>query len=222
MISLFMSTIAASTQIKSKRASQDVMADTDPKSQFWRGVPAIYANKDNFVGTTMNYRVEVRSRWTVRNLYFLFICPYEHLNLKPDPKTDVETNMLWNWDVAEVFIGSDFKNIQRYKEFEVSPQGEWIDLDINLDAPHHEDGWVWNSNFKTAARIDSLHHIWYAFMKIPYASIDARPASVGQTLRVNFFLSEGPDSKHRSVVWQPTHGVTFHVPEAFGTLRLDR
>ena len=45
---------------------------------------------------------------------------------------DIETNELWNWDVAEVFIGSDFKNIRRYKEFEVSPQAEWVDLDINL------------------------------------------------------------------------------------------
>ena len=50
---------------------------------------------------------------------------------------DIETNELWNWDVAEVFIGSDFKNIRRYKEFEVSPQAEWVDLDVNLDAPRH-------------------------------------------------------------------------------------
>ena len=57
--------------------------------------------------------------------------------------------------MAEVFIGSDFKNIRRYKEFEISPQGEWVDLDINLDAPRHEDGWVWNSGFQASARIDS-------------------------------------------------------------------
>ena len=50
---------------------------------------------------------------------------------------DIETNELWNWDVAEVFIGSDFKNIRRYREFEVSPQAEWVDLDLNLDAPRH-------------------------------------------------------------------------------------
>jgi hypothetical protein len=36
------------------------------------------------------------------------------------------------------FIGDDFKNIRRYKEFEVSPQGEWVDLDVNLDNPPHE------------------------------------------------------------------------------------
>ena len=85
--------------------------------------------------------------------------------------------------MAEVFIGADFKNIRRYKEFEVSPQGEWIDLDINLDSPRHEDGWVWNSGFQSSARIDRAAKVWYGFMRIPYAAIDARPASAGNTLR---------------------------------------
>lgn len=74
------------------------------------------------------------------------------------------TNELWNWNVAEVFIGSDFKNIRRYKEFEISPQGEWVDLEINLDTPHHEDGWVWNSGFTVSARIDPAAKVRYGFM----------------------------------------------------------
>ena len=72
--------------------------------------------------------------------------------------------------MAEVFIGSDFKNIRRYKEFEISPRGEWIDLDIDLDAPRHEDGWVWNSGFEAAARVDAASKIWYGFMRIPYSA----------------------------------------------------
>ena len=74
------------------------------------------------------------------NLYFLFICPYDELYLKPAPTTRQETNELWNWDVAEVFISANFRDIKLYKEFEVSPQGEWVDLDIDLHKPHHEDG----------------------------------------------------------------------------------
>ena len=58
----------------------------------------------------LGYRTEVRTRWTKNNLYFLFVCPYEELHLKPAPNTQKETNELWNWDVAEVFVGSDFKN----------------------------------------------------------------------------------------------------------------
>jgi len=33
--------------------------------------------------------------------------------------------------LRKCFIGSDFKDIKRYKEFEVSPHNEWIDLDID-------------------------------------------------------------------------------------------
>jgi hypothetical protein len=69
------------------------------------------------------YRTEIRTRWTARNLYFLFVCPYEKLNLKPNPNRSAETYELWNWDVAEVFIGDDFSNIRRYKERQLSCAG---------------------------------------------------------------------------------------------------
>ena len=119
-----------------------------------------------------------------------------------------------------MFIGSDFQNIRRYKEFEISPHGEWIDLDINLDSPRHEDGWTWNSGFQAAARIDANARIWYGFMRIPYAKLDTRPASLGNTLRVNFFRSQGAQSDRKAIVWQPPHRTTFHTPEVFGNLRL--
>ncbi len=121
------------------------------------------------------YRTEVRTGWTAQNLYFLFVCPYEQLNLRPNPKTSTETYGLWNWDVAEVFIGADFKDVKRYKEFEISPQGEWTDLDIDLHKPHHEEGWTWNSGFQVSARIDRAARVWYGAVKIPYSAIDTRP-----------------------------------------------
>jgi hypothetical protein len=34
--------------------------------------------------------------------------------------------------VAEVFIGADFTDIRHDKEFEISPQGEWVDFEIDL------------------------------------------------------------------------------------------
>jgi hypothetical protein len=207
-------------QAESKRASRDVPVDADPQSDFWRSAPTVFLENDSRGNPVPGYRTEVRSRWTAGNLYFLFICPYTELNLKPDPKIDVETNKLWTWDVAEAFIGTDFQNIRKYKEFEVSPQGEWVDLDIDLDAPHHEDGWTWNSGFQTAARIDRAKSLWYAIMRIPYSSVDTRGAAAGNLLRINFYLSEGPRTNHKALAWQPTQKPTFHVPEAFGTLKL--
>jgi Carbohydrate family 9 binding domain-like len=210
----------ASRVFETKHATEDIAPGTDPTSEFWRAAPAIIAERDPFGNLIASHRTEVRSRWTNENLYFLFICPYEQLNLKPHPRTDIETNHLWNWDVAEVFVGSDFQNIRKYKEFEVSPQAEWIDLDIDLNNPHHENSWTWNSDFKVAARIDESSKIWYACMRIPYASVDARPARPGNVLRVNFYRAQGPPSQHKAIAWQPTHQATYHVPEAFGTLKL--
>ena len=211
---------AASDQAESRHAAREVAGDTNPNSRFWRGAPAVFLESDSRGNPLPAFRTEVRSRWTGSNLYFLFTCPYEELYLKPDPQTGVETNQLWKWDVAEAFIGSDFRNIRKYKEFEVSPRAEWVDLDIDLDTPHHEDGWKWNSGFKVAARIDSAAKRWYAFMRIPYTSIDSRPAAAGNVLRINFFLSEGKAPDHKGLTWRPTGKATFHVPEAFGTLRL--
>jgi hypothetical protein len=206
--------------MQSKHTTGDVAPNTDPNSDFWRDAPAVFADRDSFGTAVPGHRTEVRSRWTAANLYFLFICPYEQLNLKPDPRMDVETNKLWEWDVAEAFIGSDFENIRQYKEFEVSPQGEWVDLDIDLTKPHHEGGWTWNSGFTVAARIDSARKIWYACMRIPYKAIDTRPAQAGNKLRLNLYRSQGPKGQHAAIAWQPTHKPTFHAPEAFGTLEL--
>jgi hypothetical protein len=57
-------------------------------------------------------------------------------------------------------------------------------------------------------------------MRIPYASVDSRPAAAGNTLRVNFFRSQGARPNHKSIAWQATGKGSFHVPEAFGTLKL--
>jgi hypothetical protein len=206
--------------ITTTKANRDVTLDTNPATSFWNQTVPIYADRDKYDQALPGYRTEIRSRWTAKNLYFLFSCPYEELFLHPNPSATTKTNKLWNWDVAEVFIGSDFKNIQHYREFELSPQGEWLDLDIDLSKPHHEEGWRWNSGFQVAARIDEQRKIWYGAMKIPWTALDEIPPSPGKTLRVNFFRSQGPRSNRKEIAWQPTMSETFHVPERFGLLRL--
>jgi len=211
---------AGADQVESKRAPRDVVGDTDPSSAFWRGAPAIFMENDSHGNPVPGHKTEIRSRWTAQNLYFLFVCPYEELNLKPEPTTSSETNRLWNWDVAEAFIGSDMKNIRKYKEFEISPQAEWVDLDIDLDSTHRENGWLWNSGFKAAARIDAGNKVWYGFMQIPYGSVDSRPAVAGNVLRINFFRAQGAKPNHKGLAWRATGQNGFHVPEAFGTIKL--
>jgi len=205
---------------ESTRAAEDIALSTDPSLPFWRDARPVYAERSTSGELRGRYRTEIRSRWTENNLYFLFICPYEVLNLKPSPSVVSETFGLWNWDVAEVFIGSDFQDIRRYKEFEVSPQGEWIDLDIDLAKPHHEDGWKWNSGFTVAVRIDAAHKTWYGAMRIPFSALQNHPPAKNEVFRVNLFLSEGFPPNRIQQTWQPTMSNTFHVPERFGVLRL--
>ena len=170
LLMLFVSGVAGGSDqavIESVHATEDVPLHLDPASEFWGASRPVYMEKDKFGKVIPRYRTEIRTRWTKSNLYFLFVCPYEELYLKPAPNTQKETNELWNWDVAEVFVGSDFTNIKRYKEFEISPQGEWVDLDIDLGKPHHEDGWTWNSGLDSA----------YAFKTSSAPSKNPRSAS---------------------------------------------
>jgi hypothetical protein len=108
----------------SRYAASDFPLTANPRAPQWKDAPAVFAENGPRGDPVPGHRTEIRSRWTSHNVYFLFVCPYQQLHLKPHPSRTVETNQLWNWDVAEVFVGSDFAHITRYKEFELSPQGE--------------------------------------------------------------------------------------------------
>lgn len=211
---------AAENVALSIEATADTAPDPDPNSAFWKDTAGIIADRDNMGKTVPDHRTEIRSRWTEKNLYLLFICPYQQLYLKPNPDTKNETFGLWDWDVAEAFLGTDFENIKRYREFEVSPRGEWVDLDIDLNSPHHEEGWKWNSKFQVATRVDEQQHVWYAVMRIPWTAFGPNPPHAGQELRANFYRAQGPPPHRKLICWQPTKTATFHTPEAFGKLRL--
>ena len=142
------------------------------------------------------------------------------MNLKPNPTTSEETARLWNWDVGEAFIGSDFDQIGRYKEFQVSPQGEWVDLEIDRENPKSQVGMTWSSGMTVKSRIDPQARIWYGVMRIPFVAIDTRAPEKGRELRIGLFRIAGMDPDKRFYAWRPTGRTTFHEPKAFGTLRL--
>jgi hypothetical protein len=207
----------------SQHIARDFRLTADPAAPHWKDAPSVVAENGPMGNPVPGHRTEIRSRWSNGHLYFLFIAPYETLHLKPNPTQTAETNKLWDWDVAEVFIGADFKNIRRYKEFQVSPQGEWVDLDIDRDSPKPEDGWVWNApGYEVKARIDEANQVWYGEMKIPFASIDTRRPEAGNEFRVNLYRIQGPPPERRGIAWQPTHSRSYHVPEAFGRLLLTK
>jgi hypothetical protein len=209
-------------KIESHYSKQDFKLSADPNAKQWKNVKGILAENDPMGAPVPGHAMEVRSRWTDKNLYLLFISPYETLYLKPSPSTTTETNKLWDWDVAEAFIGSDFEHIRQYKEFQVSPQGEWVDLDIDRDHAKPEGGWKWNSGYTVTARIDPAKKIWYGEMSIPLDKIDTRAPKPGNEMRINLFRIQGPPPERKFVAWQKTGGRSYHVPEAFGKLVLTK
>lgn len=110
--------------------------------------------------------------------------------------------------------------IRHYREFSVSPQGEWIDLEIHSQRLDTDNDRPWDSGFDVAARIEREKKICYAAMKIPIGSIDGRPARAGNRMRINFYRLQGPLPEQKGVVWQSTGRRSHHVPESFGELTL--
>lgn len=199
---------------------------TDPKSSLWRRSHSASIAKD--CTRTLDYpdlKTEVRAFWTDSELYLLFVCPYRTLNVFLPSQTDKARHGLWDRDVVEVFLGDDWENIRHYREFEIAPTGDWIDLAIDLDRRGGNRNW--RSGWRTDARIDEKAKIWYAACAIPLRSVSDKPVQPGTRWRANLYRidGEGPDSVRRFMCWQPTC-VTGrdpnHVPENFGTLIFDR
>jgi len=205
--------------IESRRTKADFALTADPDSAPWKGVAAVIAERDRRGQPVPGHRTEIRSLWTPKNLYLLYVCPYQELFLKPTPTTTAETNKLWEWDVAEAFLGTDFKDIKKYKEYQVSPQGEWVDLAIDRGAqpPAHDASW--NSGFEAKARLDRDKKVWYGEMRIPLESLGVTAPEPGVEMRANFYRLQGPQPR-KYINWQPVNSDSYHTPEAFGLLRL--
>lgn len=218
LLFFFAAAVDVSAVIESAYSPHDFDLNPDPNSKEWAKAPRVTADRDYFKQPIAGGATEIRSRWTKQNLYLLYICPYNELNLKPDPNPVAETPQLWNWEVAEAFIGSDFAHIGRYKEFQVSPQSEWVDLDIDRDSKQGQ-GMSWNSGYTVKGRIDAQAKIWYGEMRIPFRALDTRPPQKGMELRIGLYRISGVNPK-KHYAWRPTGSTSFHVPQAFGTLRL--
>lgn len=163
---------------------------------------------------------EVRTLWSDTHLYVQFVCPFQSMHLRDRPDPTQETFGLWDYDVTEVFVGVDYEHIGRYKEFEVSPQNDWVDLDVDWDRKGKETDWTWNSGFLHQASIDHHAKVWRSEMAIPLTAIGLARPKRGDCLRINFYRTEDREPHRVFVAWRPTGSASFHVPTAFGEIEL--
>jgi alpha-galactosidase len=117
--------------------------------------------------------------------------------------------------VAEAFLQPDPSKATYYREFEVSPNGMWIDLDIfpggRRDLQSGMERSVW---------LDRDRKLWVAELGIPMVALTAE-FDEKREWRVNFYRVEGRSEPRFYSAWHPTNSPqpNFHVPEAFGRMR---
>jgi alpha-galactosidase len=157
---------------------------------------------------------EVRLLWTPDTLFVRFLANYRTITVFPDAREDGWRDELWNRDVAEVFLQPDSRDPWRYKEFEVSPNGQWIDLDIASGGKEEL-----HSKLRRRVVQDAAPKTWTAELAIPMRSLTPT-FDPKQPWRVNFFRVEGEGEPRFYSAWSPTYSqeANFHVPGAFGKL----
>lgn len=157
---------------------------------------------------------EVRLLWKTETLFLRFRARYRTITVFPDAKENGRRDQLWDRDVAEAFLQPDGSDFRRYKEFEVSPNGFWIDLEI---APGEKQDL--KSGLRRRVIPDKARKTWVAELAIPMKCLAPRFEPTA-TWRANFYRVEGAKEPRFYSAWRPTGTriPNFHVPEAFGEL----
>jgi len=161
---------------------------------------------------------EVRVLWNNGFLYLRFLCRYRTLSVFADSDANGRRDQLWDRDVAEVFLQTDGSKPRRYWEFEISPNGMWIDLEISSEGKRNPD-----SGLRSRVAVNEADKIWTAELALPMGALTTE-FDPSQEWRVNFFRVEGATEPRFYSSWRPTYTphANFHVPEAFGVLRFQK
>jgi len=156
----------------------------------------------------------VKLLWTPEWLYLRFRARFRATTVFSDAAPNGRRDQLWDRDVAEVFLQPDPSQLRRYKEFEVSPNGFWIDLDI---APGEKRDL--KSGLRRRVVLNEAAKTWVAELALPMKCLVER-FDPEATWKVNFYRVEGIAEPRFYSAWRPTRtpAPNFHVPAAFGEL----
>jgi alpha-galactosidase len=197
------------------RMTEPCDADGFPDQSAWERAAPLRFDKDwQGKDADPERETEVCLLWTQKTLFLRFRARYRTITVFPDAEPDGRRDQLWDSDVAEAFLQPEPSNLRRYKEFEVSPNGFWIDLDIAPGERHDL-----KSGLKRRVILDEAKKTWIAGLAIPMKCLVEKfePAAIW---RVNFYRVEGVKEPRFYSAWRPTGTAVpnFHVPQAFGEL----
>jgi alpha-galactosidase len=213
-------------QIVSRLSPEDCVPNGDLQKKVWQQAARVRFNND-WRGER-NYpeaETQAATYWTRSHLYVGFECEYTTLNLYEDEDPSQERWELWDRDVVEVFVNPNPERMTFYYEFEVAPNNQWIDLEVDLEKEPFFDA-KWASQFEHATRINSIRRVWTCEMRIPFTSLGVASVEPGTEWRINFYRADGPgdDSVRRFLAWSPTFSEkpNFHVPAHFGRIHFQK
>lgn len=189
-----------------------------PSPEWERARPIRFSSDWQGKNPDSELETEVRVLWSPATLHLRLVCQYRQLFVFEDSELNGRRDRLWDRDVAEAFLqpprtAADARH-STYKEFEIAPNGMWIDLDISPAGLADL-----NSGLTRSVHVDEAKQIWAAELAIPMKSLTAH-FDPSQTWRANFYRVEGKAEPRAYLAWRPTHTPkpNFHVPEKFGIL----
>lgn len=192
----------------------------DLQTVFWQSAIWLPILKQwNGMGAGSRGATFFAARWSNEFLYFGFRSQFKLLTMSDHPERFKKTRELWNKeDVVEVFIAPDPATINRYKEFEVSPSSQWIDIDLDRD--RNLIDFEWASGMECQSHVDFSESLWQAELRIPLESLRLQTPAAGARLAVNVFRVELKSGLY--LTWNPTltPHPNFHVPSRFGRMVL--
>ena len=203
-------------QIKISRLEND-FSISDFENKLWEKSEIVLIDKYWAGDKAPNGRhFTAKLLWSNSALYVRFEANQtEPLIISETPKTKTKTPGLWDRDVCEIFVAPDVNEPNKYYEFEIAPNGEWIDLALLQTSGKRETDFEYNSEMQTAAQIEkdkvtmAIKIEWKAFGKTP---------QVGDVWLGNLYRCVGSGETRGYLAWSPTETEkpNFHVPEKFG------
>jgi alpha-galactosidase len=195
---------------------ESVSLDAAHPAEVWKSAtPIVFSSDWQGQNADSARETSVRVLWSRKYLYLRFECHYRELFTFEDSDPNGRRDHLWDRDVAEAFLQPDPSRARFYREFEVSPNGMWIDLDIFPGGLADL-----KSGLQRSVAVNEKSRTWSAELAIPMKSLTENFDSTA-IWRANFYRVEGKTEPRAYLAWQPTKTPqpNFHVPSAFGSLR---
>jgi hypothetical protein len=181
----------------------------------WRQAPRVLLDQESKSGAVRpDAATLVGALWNDDGLVLGFECPFKELTTLDAPQVGVERMGLWEGDVVELFLGREPDAPGRYFEFELAPNGER--LDVAVDLPKKD--FAFDSKFKGFVAVDARQRRWRAEMWVPFAAIGGAPKP-GERWRANVYRCDR--KLGAALALRPTLVDTFHQPDRFTTLVFD-